>query len=121
TKRGSMKGHDDRLRRVFNLLQEIMEIGSTRTAAMGVVLQLFDVSACNKRFSGADNDNGSNGRIPLRLVEGSRDSFRHSRRKRVDGRIVDCYYSHTARYRYSNQFSHVCPNPQCVQTNVFST
>src|SRR5215471_113089 len=76
---------------------------------MSMLLQLLDVGACYKGPAGADDDNGSDGLICCRLVDGIRDSLRHSRGKCVDWRIVNRHYSYTAHYRYLNQFCHVLP------------
>src|SRR5262249_42237378 len=87
--------------------EELVQVGSSRAAAMSMLLQLFDIGACYKGPPRANDDNSSYSLIALRLVNGNRDSFRHSGRKRIDRRSVNRYYPHTACYRSSNQLSHV--------------
>src|SRR6185295_3819379 len=68
-KRGSMQSHDHGLGAVLDLLQEIVKVGSARTAAVSVILQLLDVGAGDERPSGADDDHSGYSRIALGGVD----------------------------------------------------
>ena len=98
-KSGSVQSHDHRFRAVLNLFQQIVQIRRTGTTTMRVFLELLNVGAGNERPSSANDNDGRHRGVLPGFVNGGRNSFRHSGRKRIHRGIVNCDHGHAVGYR----------------------
>src|SRR5580700_3304799 len=84
----AMNRHHYRLSAVFNAEEERKKSGAARFARSHLA-EFFDVSSRNKRPSAADKDRSFHGGIVANLLDGLRNSLRHSGAKGIHRRIVD--------------------------------